>query len=79
MWIDSIDYSWSDGYYSGRINDNIQILSPKYEIYYDSVRIYDGLSEIPSQVSDAIYYTFDADHNFESASDWGNPIDWNLQ
>ena len=48
------------------------------EVCFDSVRVYDGLTEIPSQVSDAEYDTFDADHNFKSSNNWGDPIGWIL-
>ncbi|NHI92926.1 MAG: hypothetical protein EAX96_10530 [Candidatus Lokiarchaeota archaeon] len=71
MWIDSLDFSWSDGYYPERINDLIY-----KNIYSDSIRAYDGLTEIPSQVWDGVYDTFDMDHNFESSTDWADPVGW---
>jgi len=48
------------------------------DAYYDSVRVYDGETEIVSQVWKGVYDTFDTDHNFESATDWGDPSGWTI-
>ncbi|NHI93996.1 MAG: hypothetical protein EAX96_16020 [Candidatus Lokiarchaeota archaeon] len=68
MWIDSLDFSWSDGYYPERINDLIN--DPTY---HDSVRVYDGVTEIPSQTWNMITH---AEQSFEDSTDWGDPTGW---